>query len=272
LRLADPDFNSISIPGNYGQRNIFKYEDSNFVERLDANGVFNISSDILPETVEVLTLIFSAVDLSEIITADARATSTPHYKFNYLAEQQNKMNTNGVLYTTVDGNDLRPGNLVRLDTGVYQVDAIIDNKNGTFTTDAGNQNDQDWQRLKIEKNSDSVHIAQIEEATPGANNYALFDGPDQYPNDLTFYPDGSSATFPVELQFSFIINNYFKRFVETISQPAIIQAFFDIPVLQFIQLDQTAPVYIESLGQNFYINKIEQYKIEGLTRVELIKV
>ena len=54
--------------------------------------------------------------------------------------------------------------------------------------------------------------------------------------------------------------------------PEVVKAWFNLPVAIFNELDFLRPVYIGDFNAFYYINKIEQFKLESKTRLELVRI
>jgi len=57
-----------------------------------------------------------------------------------------------------------------------------------------------------------------------------------------------------------------------LSLPLTVQAFFIFDSAEFRAIDFLRPVYIPMFSDFFYINKVEQWKEDVATRVELIRI
>lgn len=264
--IGNLELEGTKILANYASNNYLKYADNDLIERADTTGNFIINSEVIAADNIAIELIFSASDLSETPGGAVGMVANPLFQYEFRNIDNNKMKTSGTSYSTADANGLKNGDLVLVGGNFVQVQSVTDSKSGIFTTSAGTGNDQDWQTIHVTNHGDGLHVAQMEPVDTPSINY--YDG--NQPG--AGYGSAMVATFPEDLLFSRIINNYFDNLTRTLQNPAIIQVWLNFSILEYLTLDQTRPIYIESFAQNFYINKIEQYKLEGLTRVELIRL
>jgi hypothetical protein len=69
-----------------------------------------------------------------------------------------------------------------------------------------------------------------------------------------------------------LIDTYYGAVKQMLERPIIVQCFTFLTAYEYSSLDLLKPVHVPSLGQNFYINKIEQWKPNKPTRLELLKL
>ena len=67
-------------------------------------------------------------------------------------------------------------------------------------------------------------------------------------------------------------NGEYKNLFNALETPSRIQAWFNFSVAEFSVVDFTRPVYISHFNAFYYINKIEQYKVNQKVRVDLIRI
>lgn len=69
-----------------------------------------------------------------------------------------------------------------------------------------------------------------------------------------------------------LIEDYYSGLVDVLSHVKKLTALFHLTVEDITSLDHFIPVYLWQLSSHFYINKIDRYTGEGLTKVELIRL
>ena len=74
------------------------------------------------------------------------------------------------------------------------------------------------------------------------------------------------------IQMVNIYNAYYKSLFDALQHPKIVTVWMNFSINQFINLDLLKPVFINDLNGYFYINKIEQFKLNSPCRVELIRI
>ena len=55
-------------------------------------------------------------------------------------------------------------------------------------------------------------------------------------------------------------------------KPFAVTGWINIGVLQFIQIDGLAPIYVPEYQGYFYLNKLQQWKADGSAKVEIIQI
>ena len=55
---------------------------------------------------------------------------------------------------------------------------------------------------------------------------------------------------------------YYQLLVDSMEKPFIIKAWINIPTISLLTLNPLAPVYVEDYNAYFYINKLEQWRLE----------
>ena len=173
-------------------------------------------------------------------------------------------------YITLDANDLKAGDLMLLEgqPSPFQVSIVKNSKEGSIVQNPGVLNDQDWEHFSPFINNDSgMYVA--ESVANIGSNIRFTDGAEISASSPEPFKE---IRMTPEILFPAVLDTYFSNFTRAIRTPTIIRAWLNISVLELLALDQTRPIYINSLAQNFYINKIEQFKAQGLVRFELLKV
>ena len=56
------------------------------------------------------------------------------------------------------------------------------------------------------------------------------------------------------------------------NKPFIVTGWVAMGVIKFLSINGLQPIYIKELDAYFYMNKLEQWKYNGSTRVELVKI
>jgi hypothetical protein len=265
--LGSKDFNYINYLPAYSQKNWLKYADNELLQRNDFNDYFNVTHKALDAEGTQIELIFSACDAS--LAPGAAKVGLPYWFYEYKREDNNKMTVNSSTgaYSTVDSNDLEVGDYVFVAGNLSKVFQVIDNRNGFLNT-GFSANSQDWQWLDMDYESqENAYIASMETVTGEA--YNLRSGGVLFSN--TTGQPFKAAQFTAALTFTQLIEQYFKTTTGLLLEPLVIQAFFNVTTREFYNLTSNT-VYVPSLGLNFYVNKVEQFKSKGLTRVELIRI
>ncbi|RLB96013.1 MAG: hypothetical protein DRH90_25010, partial [Deltaproteobacteria bacterium] len=91
-------------------------------------------------------------------------------------------------------------------------------------------------------------------------------------NFLPFTNASMAAFWLDELKMVNIVPTYYGNFIDAQKTPQVVKAWFNIPTALFVELDFLRPVYIEEFNAFYYINRIEQFKPEQKTRLELVRI
>lgn len=83
-------------------------------------------------------------------------------------------------------------------------------------------------------------------------------------NDVSF---SFGAITPTNL-----LTNYFSDITRMLENPIYFRCYTYLTPIEYLNLSVTTPIYIEEEGQYFYLNKVEQWKPNEPTRLELIKI
>ena len=90
--------------------------------------------------------------------------------------------------------------------------------------------------------------------------------------DFQSSSNSQTATWFARMKWEDLATDYYADILNALQTPQVIKASFNLDIFTFTQLDHLRPVYIDQFNAFFYINKIEQFKIENKTRMELIRI
>lgn len=88
-------------------------------------------------------------------------------------------------------------------------------------------------------------------------------------NSQTFFPVNRSF---FNLQMNKIYTTYYQRLFDALQTPKILKVWMNFNALDFSNIDMTKPAIIDGFNGIYYINKIEQFKINTPCLVELIRI
>ena len=265
--LGSINYTYISYLPRYGQENLLKYAENEKVLRSDTTGQFQLEhSSLDPEKVQ-LELLFSALDSSQ--APGVERVNVPIWAYEYQAIDNNKMSINTAgQYTTTEANPLKVGDYILANGFLGLVYTIINDRQGLCYISNQNIQDQDWELLAFDYQKDpAAYVATLEQVT--GEDYNLRYRGTQFTFANTSF---KAARFPIELTFNSLLENYFKLTTEALGRPLALRAKFNITTREFFNLQEAGTLYVPSLGLNFYVNKVEQFKRKALTRVELLRI
>jgi len=143
--------------------------------------------------------------------------------------------------------------------------SMIDDFSGLVDVDwLSNKNGSEFFYWRYEKQDVGNHIVKV--IFNDETNLSIQDG-----GNSQIYPYYAKAQF-TELRWSNLSNKYYTLLIESFFKPFRVTGWMNLSLTQYLSIDGTQPIYIESLDAYFYMNKIEQWRYNGSTRVELIKL
>ena len=122
-----------------------------------------------------------------------------------------------------------------------------------------------WRRFKIGKLT-PPRIAYLEKKILSPK---LHDG-DSLNMTTTVFP--FMARFDERLSWGYIVEKDYKNLLIALKTPMILRVWDKVTVTEFTNIDFLRPVYLEKYKTKFYLNKISQYKVNGLCQLELIRI
>ena len=256
---------------SYGKRNVMKYADNENVERNDMNGEFYVNNVTLVDEVIKLELLFSASDQNTIpFTESARGVTVPNYGMEYNRVNDNKMfvTAGSPDYRTTERNDIKAGDFIWVAGQKRRVLVVQDDFNGTTDLNfPATANDQDWNHWLYTENDVELHLADL---TLTGEQMNITDGGE-------FFTTGSTVVTDFSNQLKFgnengLIKIYYDLLTQSMEKPFVVQAWAELGVVKFLQTNSTNPIYIEEFDAYFYLNRMDQWKYNQGTRLELIQL
>ena len=254
----------------YGSNNNFIYPNNSEVLRQDQNFSWPILDITIQESVDKIVSKFDATDTS-VVTGMVDSTSVPNYSLDYSYIDDNLMTISGGTknFSCADRTQLKAGDLIAVEQqGVFykrRIISMIDDFSGLVDVDwLSNKNGSEFFYWRYEKQDVGNHIVKV--IFNDETNLSIQDG-----GNSQIYPYYAKAQF-TELRWSNLSNKYYTLLIESFFKPFRVTGWMNLSLTQYLSIDGTQPIYIESLDAYFYMNKIEQWRYNGSTRVELIKL
>lgn len=253
----------------YSQTNELKYSSDDFVERTDANGSFPVNSETLPLSGTIIQSRFFPCDLG-IININRDEAAIPCWDYvSYRSNANFSPTASSKNFTANQAFEGKIGDIVAFtaQTGTYFriITLSNDKKSGTVDRNFNNNNSTNvplyW---RYTLNNHALRIVTIEDITSFVFtvNGQLFSS--QNPS--------KKAKFTNEMKWDNLKTEYYQLLVDSLEKPFIVQAWINIPTISLLTLNPLAPVYVEDYNAYFYINKLEQWKLNTACRVELIQI
>jgi len=274
MDVSSDIIDSNNIP-TYGQENEFRYLDDSNVARTDMNSSLPSYVEILPEKKTMIQLPYSACDLS-FIPNEGGATepraSVPAYPYKYeeIKGNQIQLKLNDLTYQTVDNNSLEPGDVITWKDGATlyrrRVVSVTTESEGIMNETWPNGDQSfDWQMFKYDTNNLNIHVVEISQ---NPESIHITDGSET----LTTVVTNKKALFSDNLLWGTLLNNWYHRFGLSIEHPWALQFKMNLSIAEFQNISSLTPIWLSEFADYFYLNKIEQFKPDSLTRVELVRI
>jgi hypothetical protein len=247
----------------YSQTNELKYSDDDIVEGTDYDSSFLVNSETLPLSGTIIQSKFFPCDLGEALVPNVRSTVAA-WDVEYFKSAVNFHPISGTLNFTT--NHPFEGNIGDIVTGIGRIVTLDATKeSGTVSTNftsSTSVNIPPYYRYK--SNGRTMQVVSIEDASLYNMHY----------NGVVFSSNqpAKRAEFTTAMKWDNLKTDYYQLLVDSMEKPFIIKAWINIPTISLLTLNPLAPVYVEDYNAYFYINKLEQWRLNTSARVELIEI
>jgi hypothetical protein len=258
----------------YNQSNELKYSTYDLIERTDFDSSFDVNSEILPPLGTLVQSRFFPSDLGEtpIKSAGGDRVVIPGYEFEYFASDLTFQKHSGAsTWSTNDKSSLKVGDIVNVIQEKRRI-VTVNSTNTAGTVDRDwtvNANTNTWDYVRYNKIETNLHFVSIEDVSAVSSYTTQYNGAN---NVIQGSAGAKVAQFPSALLWDNLKTTYYGLFVDSIAKPFIVQAWISLPTISLLKLDPLAPVYLDDYNSYFYINKLEQWKINNLARIELVEI
>jgi hypothetical protein len=258
----------------YNQSNELKYSTYDLIERTDFDSSFDVNSEILPPLGTLVQSRFFPSDLGEtpIKSAGGDRVVIPGYEFEYFASDLTFQKHSGAsTWSTNDKSSLKVGDIVNVIQEKRRI-VTVNSTNTAGTVDRDwtvNANTNTWDYVRYKKIETNLHFVSIEDVSAVSSYTTQYNGAN---NVIQGSAGAKVAQFPSALLWDNLKTTYYGLFVDSIAKPFIVQAWISLPTISLLKLDPLAPVYLDDYNSYFYINKLEQWKINNLARIELVEI
>ena len=256
---------------NYGQKNKFIYKQNDLVISNDFNGEFVIQNDSLDDEKTILQSIYSGADtsLTPIQTASTNGrVGLPIYEFNYriVSGINLTITGGGSTFTLSYDYDVEAGDIIWFKGARSEVLEMTSALVGIFTNPTtATGSSKNWEVIRYEVNGFQTHVALLED---GTEDFRFVDG-----SDVEIVTTGNKvAKFESPLFWNTLLNTYYPDFILSIQKPFFCSIDVVLTAWEYKLLSSHKPIYIEQFGGIFYLNKVKQFKLNALTRLELLKI
>ena len=202
--------------------------------------------------------------MGEALVPNVRSTVAA-WDVEYFKSAVNFHPSSGTLNFTT--NHPFEGNIGDIVTGIGRIVTLDATKeSGTVSTNftsSTSVNIPPYYRYK--SNGRTMQIVSIEDASTWGNFYTT--------ERHTYQTNPAKrAEFTTAMKWDNLKTEYYQLLVDSMEKPFIIKAWINIPTISLLTLNPLAPVYVEDYNAYFYINKLEQWRLNTSARVELIEI
>lgn len=257
----------------YAQENRFTYTESDMIERIDTDHIIQMNKRLIPEKVNIIESKFIPCDINVI--ENSGRVSSPLFNMVYEHVDDNKIQiSDGDSFFQMQADE-KPHNLEVGDhifvwnladevTMKRKVTVILDDYSGYVDVDWDtNQDPSDWDYLKYTKTGIGFQIGYRTGSFSGQGD--IWDG--GLSETLLNWND---VIFADAMRWPQLVAEYYRNFARSVFNPILGHVWLNIPIMDFIQLDFMRPAY--ALGTAYYMNVLEQYKMDGSVRAELFRI
>lgn len=260
----------------------FKWSRDSDIIREDGDGLYVSENTTLPADATIIDLdAFSISDQSEFAPTRNGTLKIRHPSFSMKSiGVQGKVSAPGagVAFNITDANgvavkggDFRTGDYLVIPAipRVYYINTLSSsNSAGTvieaFTAGFTRTDYQIW-RHETGNTNITPRLAVLETQT--TSRY-IHDGKDQ--STTVTVASGYEARFTNEIDFESLKDTYYIKVLNMLDRVVRIQIWAYLPTFIIYNISLTRKVYIRKYDSYFYVNKIEQWKPTGKTRLDLI--
>jgi len=260
----------ITLP--YAQINRFEYFDNEQLIRTDTEGTYSITNPLLRQELILIKSGFGASDGAQRKGIYIRGTAVQELPVIIMhSERLAGMNTTAASAAfTIDspGAEFTTGNYIEVGGEFRQISARGGDTSGTVSTAfSGNNASQPYTLRSFEVQE--LIPPRIARIVASQGNYDVVQGTEDVTTSIV---GGKEAVFHDDLLWNNIIANSYQNLLDNVANPLIIKPRFRFEASEFAAIDMLKKVYLEQYASSFVINRILQYRSDGLCFVELIRI
>jgi hypothetical protein len=254
--------------GGWATDNYFSYAEGAGNDASATASTISILDDTLPTETNKLVSKFQASD--QLRKTDGRnMANTSQNNVGYHEDSANRCTTTSGsnVATFQDTHPLKVGDILYTNGQRKKVKAIDSSTVVRVDVNfSGNGNNLLWQALRYEINDKcEIPLGFVKDETPDGLNQTVYDGG----SSRTGYISQKIVKFD-SLHMDKVIAEYYPTIKQALKSPKVVTAYFTLPIVIFDALNSNNPVFFNN--KKYYLNKIEQYKVNGECRIELINI
>jgi len=251
----------------YSQTNELKYSDDDIIEGTDFDSSFPVNSETLPLSGTIIQSKFFPCDVGETPVTRAAVAAWEVEYFTVPLNLKFTPTSGTPNFTTNEPFDGNVGDLALFGASLMRV-VTLDATKESGTVDrnfTSNSTSNLVYYLRYKSNGRTMQIASVEDSQ-GSYNFT-YNG-----ETLSSNSPSKRAEFTTAMKWDNLKTEYYQLLVDSMEKPFIVKAWINIPTISLLTLNPLAPVYVEDYNAYFYINKLEQWRLNTSARVELIEI
>lgn len=276
-----------------GQQSSLKWIEDNLLRR-DANTTLVFDNQILEKEIDVVTMDFSACDNSiQYYTQGTDVTLKAKIPMSELTEEYTGKDLLHRITVQSGGGfsirEVNSGALQSFSVGDYMViltsglvfegiHRVIDKNSdstgklsGPFSIEILGIEQNLGQVFSFKAEDFEPRLAILHEDVAGvAPNYSVMQGSDL--GKALLQIGSLTASWKDSLLMSSVADTHYKSIFNSLQTPQVITTKFNLSAIEVTNWDFTRPVYISQFNAFYYVNRIEQFKVDNLTQLELVRI
>jgi hypothetical protein len=253
------------VPNNYYQSSQIEYSNYGALYREDAIFRVNIDNVNLGLTGSIINFPFEASDKERLYARDL--SYSPAFRGTLSDETGLTGSSGSANFSLAAAVDFAPGDFIDVGIDTMRIASKLTATTGTIAgTWNVNHSASNWSLIKFQRGSVGARVGLVDQST--STSLSTSDG------DLSA---GSTISvrdiyFKTELEPESIYDNYYKNTMDCIGKFVALECWLVLDAFTFQTLDLTRSIFIQDFASKFYVNKLEQWKPEGLVRAQLIRI
>lgn len=266
---------SSNIIDSYFQLNFFNYAKRGPILRNDTNGQTVFRNELLDLRGDLITLDFDACD-DALWYLGAATASFYGKELDSLQGINVTVATN--TFTTTNVEQWNIGDYLEINTTGSNIEVLriigqLSPTQGVVTSNWQNTAGGSSFPFTIHRhshgNDNVIRLANINQ-TPSTISVTDGNFLSGAPGVPTQWP-AFVAEFDTEMKFQYLVDTEYERMLKVLDIPFVVRGWFQLTVTEYLELSILRLVYVNFFDSVYYVNKMEQYKLDKPVRIELIK-
>ncbi len=251
----------------YYKQSLLTYNNDR-IDRTDTDKQVDFNDALLQQRGTILSQLFSGSDDDGTNMEVEAASMSFRTAQNFSFTTGTNIFSFGQLETFKVGDYLRYQGATSVNDEIHRIRFTGPTGGQTYNNFASTQTNVDVQIIEIRTNDIIPRLAMIDRGQSIGRQ--LFTRVNGY-TGTTVLVDVNVIIF-TPITWEKLEDEYYKPLFDAVRTAKIVYAWMKFDTLEFYNIDYSRPCYIKQLNGTFHINKLEQYKLNQLCRVELIRI